>query len=421
MIRRLAFVLLALLATTADAKTRKINMPPHPTVEPVGFGEFTPVSLFPPVTILISIDGFRSDYLDRGITPRLSALAAKGARAAMRPSFPSITFPNHYTLVTGLRPDRNGIVGNTMEDAAKPGVTFTMATADPFWWSQAEPIWITAERAGVRTATMFWPGSNVSYGGTRPHDWQFYNGDIADRQRVDGIVDWLRRPIANRPRFLTLYFDAVDHAGHQFGPDDPRTNAEVTRIDGEIGRLTDEVAALGVTANYVIVADHGMAATSPDRIVELWHVADPKDYRMVTGGPYAGLEPQSGRETALARELLRPNPHMNCTCKGNLPPALHYGKNPRVPTFICVAQIGWLILGEPPKPDKPVQAGGAHGYDPANHEMDALFIATGPAFRAGVRLAPFDNVDVYPLVAGLIGIAPRANDGTDAVFRAALK
>ena len=372
----------------------------------------------PPVTILISIDGFRSDYLDRGITPRLSALAAQGARGPMRPSFPSVTFPNHYTLVTGLRPDRNGIVGNTMEDAAKPGVRFDMQNADPFWWMQAEPIWITAEREGRRTATMFWPGANVDFGGVRPHDWQFYNHDVTDRQRVDGIVDWLRRPVENRPKFLTLYFDAIDSAGHKYGPDAPETNAEIARIDGEIGRLSDEVAALGVRANYVIVADHGMAQTSPERVVELYKIAAPADYRFITGGPYAGLEPVPGHEAALAKALLRPNPHMNCYRKSDLPPALHYGRNPRVPAFICVAQIGWLILPEPPKPERPIKPGGTHGYDPVNHEMDALFIATGPALRPGTRLAPFDNVDVYPLLAELIGVTPRPNDGDRTLFSA---
>uniref|UniRef100_UPI0035C9AA83 alkaline phosphatase family protein n=1 Tax=uncultured Sphingomonas sp. TaxID=158754 RepID=UPI0035C9AA83 len=150
-----------------------------------------------PVTILVSIDGFRADYRTRGVTPNLDALAASGISAAMRPSFPSKTFPNHWTLVTGLRPDRTGVVGNTMEDAARPGETFTMATDDPFWWNAAEPIWVTAERAGVRSATMFWPGANVAFGGVkaatghgavtggvRPHDWQQFNQAVTGEQRV---------------------------------------------------------------------------------------------------------------------------------------------------------------------------------------------------------------------------------------------
>ncbi len=373
-----------------------------------------------PVTILVSIDGFRADYLDRGTAPRLKALADSGVRATMHPSFPSVTFPNHWTLVTGLRPDHHGIVANTMEDAGKPGVTFTMANSDPFWWSAAEPLWITAEKAGVRTATMFWPGSNVDFGGVRPRDWWLYAKENTEAQRVDSVIDWLRRPAATRPQFVTLYFDTVDTVGHKYGPDARKTNDAITAVDGQIGRLVDGIAALGVRANYVIVADHGMAATSPDRVIRLWEVAKSKDFRAVTGGPVAGIEPTKGRDARLAKALLKPHPHMNCARKGELPPALHYGQNARVPAFVCIAEIGWYILGSPMPADKPFEGGGAHGYDPANHEMDALFVANGPAFRRSITLPGFDNVDVYPLVSGLIGVAPRPSDGSATVFAPAL-
>ena len=140
-----------------------------------------------PVTILISIDGFRPDYLERGITPNLSALAASGIYGPMRPSFPSKTFPNHWTLVTGKTPDHHGIVGNTMEDAARPGEVFKMATQDPFWWNQAEPIWITAEKQGIRSATMFWPGSEVDFNGVRPADWWPFNQKLSNDRRIKSI------------------------------------------------------------------------------------------------------------------------------------------------------------------------------------------------------------------------------------------
>lgn len=374
-----------------------------------------------PVTILISIDGFRADYLDRGITPNLSRLASQGARASMRPSFPTTTFPNHYAIVTGLRPDRNGIVANSMEDAAKPGVTFTMANNDPFWWNQAEPIWTTAERAGVRTATMFWPGSNVLLDKIRPRDWWLYSKDNSEAQRVDAVIDWLRRPEATRPQFVTLYFDTVDTAGHEHGPDAPATNDAIRAVDVQIGRLTDGLATLGLRANLVIVADHGMAATSPSRVIELWKVAKPKDYRAIGYGPAVGLVPTKGKDARLAKALLTPHPNMACARKADLPKTLHYGSNPRVPPFVCIAKVGWLILAAPPPPDRPVEAGGAHGYDPGNREMDAIFIAHGPAFRTGTTLPPFDNVDVYPLLARLAGITPKPGDGSIESVTAALK
>ncbi len=373
-----------------------------------------------PVTILVSIDGFRADYLDRGITPNLSRLAAGGAKAAMRPSFPTTTFPNHYAIVTGLRPDRNGIVANSMEDAAKPGVTFTMANNDPFWWSQAEPIWTTAERAGVRTATMFWPGSNVALDKVRPRDWWLYAKENSEAQRVDAVIDWLRRPAATRPQFVTLYFDTVDTAGHEHGPDAAETNDAIRAADAQIGRLTDGLATQGLSANLVIVADHGMAATSPDRVIELWKLAKAKDYRAIGYGPVVGLVPAKGREKRLEKALLKPHANLDCARKAELPPALHYGKSTRVPPIVCVARVGWLILPAPPLPDRPLKAGGAHGYDPANREMDALFVAHGPAFKPGIALATFDNVNVYPLLAHLLGVTPKPSDGSLSIVAPAL-
>ncbi|UAK24962.1 alkaline phosphatase family protein [Sphingomonas nostoxanthinifaciens] len=372
-----------------------------------------------PVTILVSIDGFRADYLARGLTPTLSALARSGASAAMRPSFPSKTYPNHYTLVTGLRPDRNGIVGNKMEDAARPGETFTMEKSeDAFWWQEAEPIWTAAEKAGIRTATMFWPGSNVENGGVRPHDWWAYDKAIPEAQRVDAVLDWLRRPAATRPRFVTLYFDTVDTAGHHHGPVSPEVDAALRAVDGQIARLRHGLAELHQPANLVIVADHGMAATSPDRVVLLKTIADPADMHVVDAGPVATIDPLPAHEAALASALLRPLPHATCYRKADLPARLRYGHNPRVAPFVCLADMGWLLLEKLPADGVDL---GSHGYDNAAPEMQALFVAAGPAFRHGVRLAPFDNVDVYALLRDLLRLPAKAGiDGSDAAFARAL-
>lgn len=373
-----------------------------------------------PVTILVSIDGFRADYLARGITPNLSALAASGISAAMRPSFPSITFPNHYTLVTGVRPDRSGIVGNRMEDARKPGVVFTMQTDDPFWWTEAEPIWVTAEKAGIHTATMFWPGSNVDFGGVRPTDWQQYAHDVNDRQRVDAIIDWLRRPAATRPTLLTLYFDEVDTAGHKYGPDAPELNDAVRHVDEAIGRLRQGLADLGQPANLVIVADHGMAAISAERVVRLDKLLRKGSFTAIADGPYAGITPMPGKAAAVEKTLLGQHDHYACYRKGELPQRLHYGTNPRVPPIVCLAETGWLVLTRDPPADHP-PSGGAHGFDNAASEMLALFIATGPAIKQTGPIPTFDNVDVAPLLRDMIGL-PQATglDGDDAPFQSAL-
>lgn len=369
----------------------------------------------PAVVILVSIDGFRADYLDRGVTPNLADLARRGTHAAMRPSFPSKTFPNHWTLVTGLRPDRHGITANRVEDPARPGQVFTMANDDPFWWSAATPLWIDAERAGIRTATMFWPGSNVAFSGSRPADWQQYNQAVTGTQRVNAVIDWLRRPPAIRPRFITLYFDTVDTAGHEYGPDDPRTIAAVAEVDTQIGRLLHELDQLGQPADLVIVADHGMAAISDDRVIRFDQIADPALYRVVESGPFITLEPTLANADKLAAAILVPHDHMQCWRKDQIPERLHYGSNPRVPSFLCLADPGWMIL--PTVPDKPV-TGGAHGYDNAAPQMAALFIAAGPHIRAHAPLAPFDNVDIEPLLRDLLQLPlDHTIDGSDTLLK----
>jgi predicted AlkP superfamily pyrophosphatase or phosphodiesterase len=388
-----------------------------------------------PVTILVSIDGFRADYLDRGVTPNLNALAKGGISAAMHPSFPSKTFPNHWTLVTGVRPDRNGIVSNNMEAPERPGAKFTMDDSkDPFWWNAAEPLWVTAEKAHIRTATMFWPGSNTAWGatmaqswpyaitgGTRPEDWWPFDIVVDARQRVNGVIDWLRRPAATRPKFVTLYFDTVDTAGHNFGPDAPETTAAAADVDRRIGELVAGLRDLGQPANLVIVADHGMAGTSHDRIIPLDKIADPADYRLFESGPFASLYPIPGHEAALEKALLAPHDHLQCWKKSEIPARFHYGTNSRIAPYFCLAEIGWITAkSAPTHADEGV--GGTHGYDNMAPEMLALFIANGPAIRPAGKLASFDNVDVAPLIRDLLGLPAGTNlDGDDAPFKGALR
>ena len=379
-----------------------------------------------PPLILISVDGLRADYLDRGVTPHIAALAAGGVRAvAMRPSFPSLTFPNHYTLVTGKRPDRHGIVNNIMEDPSIPGVTFTLSNravvADRRWWDQAEPVWVTAEKAGVRTATMFWPGSEAPIAGVRPSTWLAFDSEMPNEKRVAQVLAWIDAPV--RPGFLTLYFDTVDHAGHEFGPDAPETTASVAEVDARIGDLVAGLAARGVAANIVLVSDHGMATVSRDRSIILGDRLPADSYRVTSSGAVAGLEALPGKSEVLAAALRHADPHMRCWRKAAIPPALHYGRNARVPAFVCLADPGWMIQGLPPRlGTRPMaELGGMHGYDPAVPDMAAIFVAAGPDLRAGMTIGAFDNVDVYPLLMTLIGVDRRPSDGNPATLRKVLR
>jgi predicted AlkP superfamily pyrophosphatase or phosphodiesterase len=382
----------------------------------VAIGMGMPVLASPPdrpVTILISIDGFRPDYLDRGITPRLSRAKAEGVFARMRPSFPTKTFPNHYTLVTGLRPDRHGIVANNMIDPARPGQMFSLSdpkqSLDPFWWEGAEPVWTTAEKQGIRTATAFWPGSEVINHGVRPQDWLRFDQNVTNVQRVNTVLDWMRRPTAIRPVLVTLYFDTVDTKGHRFGTDSVEVNAAISEVDTRIGELADGLAAMGIAANIVIVSDHGMAAQDEKRTIQLETLIDKASYVAVETGPYAAIEPVTGTDNRVPDALLKPHEHMTCQRKEDLPKRLHYGSNARVAAILCLAEPGWSILsGTPMYP----LSGANHGWDNQAPDMNALFLGFGPAFARAKELPIFDNVDIYALVTSLAGVKPLANDGS---------
>lgn len=374
-----------------------------------------------PVTILISIDGFRPDYLERRITPNLSALAATGVHGDMSSSFPTKTFPNHWTLVTGKTPDQHGIVGNAMEDPARPGERFTMASKDPFWWKSAEPIWVTAEKQGVRTATMFWPGSEVELDGIRPDNWWPFSQSLSNDRRVRAVVDWMRRPAATRPQLVTLYFDTVDTAGHFFGPaPGERLHAAIQDVDSHIGELQKQLEMLGQPANFVIVSDHGMAETSPERVIYLDSILPRDQYRLVVDGNYAGIEPLEGTDRSVIRgAFVKPHDNMACWERENIPPRLGYGKNPRVPAIICLPESGWVVYQD--KPEWMTGIGGGHGYDHMHPDMTAFFLASGPDIIAGDRIAKFSNVAIYSLIAHLAGVQPNPSAGSLEPFGQILK
>ncbi len=382
-----------------------------------------PAQAQPDLLILVSIDGFRSDYLGRGVTPVLSALAAGGATGPMRPSFPSETFPNHYTLVTGLRPDRHGIVDNTMDDPVLGH--FTMASGfDSRWWNQAEPLWITADRQGLRTASMFWPGSDRTIQGARPDYWMPYKQTMAAEARVDQLLTWIDLPQGQRPDFATLYFDVVDTVGHKSGPESPALNDALRATDAAMGRLIDGLKARGLFdhANVIVVADHGMASTSMRRLIYLDDVVDAKAIHTVTAGAVSGLSISPDAPADTEAKLLGIRRHARCWRKADLPKALHFGQNPRVAPIVCVADVGWYLTTHDRMSHMHDSLNlGSHGYRPDAPQMAALFIARGPAFKAGVRLPAFDNVDVYPLMTRLLGLTTPPGDGSVQVFQRALK
>ncbi|WP_260582749.1 nucleotide pyrophosphatase/phosphodiesterase family protein [Sphingopyxis sp. PET50] len=283
---------------------------------------------------------------------------------------------------------------------------------DPFWWDEAEPTWVTAGKAGVRSATMFWPGSEVSIHASRPPDWLRYDEHVSYTQRINTILDWIRRPADIRPAFVTLYFEAVDNAGHEFGPDSTEVNAAIADVDARIGDLVAGLAAMDQPARLIVVADHGMRATDESRVIQLADLIDLPSIIAVETGPYAAIEPAAATDNRVHDALLKPHEHMNCARREELPERLHYGRNPRVAAIICIAEPGWTILAGPPA--WPV-TGGAHGYDNQDPEMLALFVASGTGLTGDVGIV--DNIEVYPLLMALIGVAPLASDATGVLVK----
>lgn len=367
------------------------------------------------VVILVSIDGFRAEYFDRGVTPNLAKLAASGVHARrMIPAFPSLTFPNHYTIATGRRPDHNGIVGNQMEDPRLPGRSFSLGNraeaTDPVWWNEAEPIWVTAKKQGVKVATMFWPGSESAIQGVRPDYWLPYEESISSQARVNMLLGWLSLPPAERPRFATLYFDAVDTNGHRAGPNSEQVTQALGEVDSAIGKLVDALAARKMAADIVVVSDHGMTDVSADRVVFLDDVADANALHVVSTGSNATLGTTGEGAAKAEAALLGPHPHFTCWKKGEVPARFDFGTNTRVPPIVCLADTGWLIATHA-KFNPAYAKGGAHGYDNRAPDMAALFLASGPDVKSGVTLDEIDNVDVYPFVARLLQVAPLPNQG----------
>lgn len=402
---RLLFLLLLIALAPATARAQG--------------GEARPV-------ILIGIDGFRADYLDRGRTPTLSRLAAEGAVAdgGMRPSFPTVTYPNFYTLVTGLHPNHHGLVYNRMTDPDLPGRTFSLGdrreVMDRVWWDDGEPIWVTAERQGLATSVLFWPGSEAAVGGIRPRDWLPFEQSVSSRARVNIALGWFTTGPEDWPGLAAVYFDIVDTQGHLFGPDSPELEAALAEVDAAVGALVEGLSARGVQADLVIVADHGMAATSGERIVWLddWIAADAVD--SFTYGPLAFVDPLPGREAELEAALSGEIDQLDCWRREDIPARLAYGAHRRISRVVCLADLGWT-LGVRGQTDPARVRPGSHGFDPDAAEMQAVFIAWGPSIRPSVRLLDVDSVDVQPLLGRLLGLEVPAGDGVPADTSGALR
>ena len=376
----------------------------------------------PATVILVSVDGLRATTIGTGVMPTVDAIAKAGVHAAwLTPSYPTQTFPNHYTLVTGLRPDHHGIVHNNMRDAVLGTfVSKGPSARDGRWWG-GEPIWATLQKQGGIAATMFWPGSEAEIAGQRPHYYKNYDKQMPANDRVDQVLAWLDLPAAERPGLITLYFENYDVAAHATGADSDTSINAVKTVDAALARLRDGVHSRGLntSTDLIIVSDHGMITVRGEDVRYLDEKIPADTFDLIHYGPLAGLNPKPGRVAQVEKALLGRHDRYECWRKQDLPARWQYGHNPRVPAILCQADPGWRVVlsGRPALTAR----NGEHSYAPEAPEMRATFVAIGPDFISGTELPAFDNVDVYPLLAHLLHITPAANDGTVAPLLPALR
>ncbi len=387
-------------------------------------GVNAPETLDKPYLVLVSFDGFRHDYLDLYATPSFDRVAARGVAAdALVPPYPSLTFPAHYTIATGLHPERHGLVGNRFHDPAR-GAEYNYrdrANVEDGTWYGGEPIWVTAETQGMVAAAMLMVGTEADIGGVRPTFWTRYADRGTHRERVDEVLDWLALPPGRRPHLVTLYFSAVDGAGHRTGPASPAVAEAVEQVDADLGRLLDGIDALPHrgAVSVVLVSDHGMGAVRPGGMIDLSGAADLRGVRAVVTGPGANLFVAGGpaRARAVRDDVNDGTGGAGLTggrayLRNEVPAALRYRANPRIGDVVVVADPGFMFdFGSPPPP------AGMHGWDPRHPDMHGIFLASGPDIGPGQRIGPVESVDLYPFLARLLRLAPNPDvDGDPAVL-----
>jgi predicted AlkP superfamily pyrophosphatase or phosphodiesterase len=390
-----------------------------------------PIKDLKPTVILISLDGFRYDYLDKFNPPTLKKLAKDGVRAKwMIPSFPTKTFPNHYTIATGLYPSHNGIVENNVYDF---GTVFTMSKREevqnPRWWL-GEPIWVTAEKQGQIAASYFFVGSETLIEGEQPTFWRTYNSKVPPEMRVDKALGWLDLSVEKRPTLITLYFSDTDDAGHEFSPDAEETKYAALNDDRYIERLINGLKARKIDkkVNIIIVSDHGMASVN---LKNTTFLDDYFDFELTTErilwtNEIIQIFPKAGKDDEIYSKINN-LPHATCWKKADIPARLHYQDSPRIAPIVCSSEEGWMTTSRKRYEDfmKDVedinQRRGAHGYDNRYQSMQATFIAHGAAFKKGFVAEPFENVQVYNLICKILGLKPAKNDGNLDTVRGILK
>lgn len=366
----------------------------------------------PPPLLLVSFDGFRADYLKRFPMPNLKRLYGEGVLVEQLTNvFITKTFPNHYSLVTGLYAESHGILASNMYDPVSKKHFHAGNDTDPMWWNKTQPLWVTALDSGYKTAAMMWPGSEVTIRNHTATHFFHYNPDVTFQQRLGNVTNWIRGDGKERGvMFAALYWEEPDRSGHLYGPDNTTAMGKALKeVDDNVGLLVSELKQAGLWGhiNVLVTSDHGMAQCSADRLIRLDDCLHPDNYTLVDLTPVAALIPKGDTETVF-NLLNKCHAHMTAYMKKAIPDRLHYRNNKLIQQIILVADEGWTIVQRGNK----LPRLGDHGYDNSLPSMHPFLAATGPSFRKNYQIRSLQSVDVYPLMCHLLSVPPQPNNGT---------
>ncbi|MGI8966918.1 MAG: nucleotide pyrophosphatase/phosphodiesterase family protein, partial [Limisphaerales bacterium] len=371
------------------------------------------------ILILVSIDAFRADYLEKFKPPNLTKLAKEGVHAEkLIPMFPTMTFPNHHTIVTGLRPEHHGIIHNNFYDPErKENFAFNKYKPEETFWWDGEPVWATAVKQGLKANCFFWPGTGVKMAGVLPTEFKPFEKDPSPDDCIQQVLTSLDQPAEKRPNLLLTYFHHVDSAGHHDGIESPKMVEAVKQVDDAIGQLIEGIhqRKLDDIANLIIVSDHGMKEISTNRIIALGDFVDLEKVQVDFSGALAGLRPLDGNTNALYDAFKSKEKNFRTYRSETMPTRYHFTENKCIPPIILVADDGWYLRNHSSSLNK-----ATHGFDPELDSMAATFIASGTAFQKGVSLKPVENVHLYNLLCATLGLKPAPNDGDDRLVKEVL-
>ena len=358
--------------------------------------------------LLVSMDGFRADYLEITDTPNFDKLANNGIRSeGLKPVFISKTFPNHYSIATGMYVENHGLIANSFfaTDLDKYYTMRDRETVENGNFYGGEPIWVTAERQGVKTASYFWVGTEAAIAGVHPSIWKRYDQKVPFDDRIDSVMTWFSLPMSHRPRLVMLYFHEPDWTGHKYGPSSAKTVDQIQRMDGIMGTIMDKAGKLSIAdkLNMLIVSDHGMTEVHSKQIIDLSVYTDLSRVKTTGAGPTVFLSAESTKTLTTVYNDLQQLPNAQVYWKRDIPDRWHYRNHERIPEVLIVAEEGWTLM---PMGHGPRMSKGAHGYDNELTSMQAIFVADGPAFKSGYSRKTFENIHIYPLLAHILGLEP---------------